>query len=68
VNIRKRWEPRPSVLVDGYRVLRAMTREEEFAADPPGWEIPPELGVVKPNKEARWVVICFSTRVRTGET
>jgi hypothetical protein len=41
---------------------------EEFEAEPPGWDIPPEWGAVKPNKEARLVVTCFSTRVSTGET
>ena len=58
----------PSFLVDGYSVLRAITRAVLLQAEPPGCEIPPAKGVVKPRRVARNLVVCFSIRVRTGET
>ena len=49
-------------------MLRAITRAEELDALPPGCEIPPAKGEVKPIRLARNRVVCFSIRVRTGET
>jgi hypothetical protein len=65
VNLR---EPRPSVFVLGNRVLRATTRAVEFEALPPGWEMPPLVEGGRAKRLARYLVVCFSTRVRTGET
>jgi hypothetical protein len=39
-----------------------------FDALPPGWEMPPEVEEGRPNSEARYFVVRFSTSVRTGET
>ena len=64
----KRWEPLPSVFVSGYSVLRATTMAVEFEAEPPGWLIPPEVEGGRPKREARYFVVLFSVRVRTGET
>jgi hypothetical protein len=58
----------PSFLVDGYNVLRAITRAVLLEAEPPGCEMPPAKGEVKPRRVARNFVVCFSIRVRTGET
>jgi len=41
---------------------------ELLEALPPGCEIPPEVEVGRPNSVARYFVVRFSTRVRTGET
>lgn len=64
----KRRPPSPSLFVEGYSVLRAMTRAVEFEALPPGCDIPPANGDVNPRRVARKRVVCFSMRVRTGET
>jgi hypothetical protein len=40
----------------------------ELLALPPGCDIPPEVAVGRPKSEARYFVVFFSTRVRTGET
>lgn len=61
-------EPRPEVLVSGYRVFRAMTRAVELEAEPPGWEMPPDVEAGREKREARCLVQRFSMRVRTGET
>jgi hypothetical protein len=61
-------EPNPSVLVVGKRVLRATTRAVAFEAEPPGWEIPPLVCEGRAKRLARYSVVRFSMRVRTGET
>jgi hypothetical protein len=55
-------------LVSGYRVLRATTMAVEFEAEPPGWEMPPLEEGGRSKREARYFVVRFSMRVRTGET
>jgi hypothetical protein len=37
-------------------------------AEPPGWEIPPDVDFGRLKSEARYFVVRFSIRVRTGET
>jgi hypothetical protein len=49
-------------------VLRAITRAVELEALPPGREMPPLVLGGRPKREARYLVVCFSMRVRTGET
>lgn len=60
--------PLPSVLVSGYRVFRATTMAVELEAEPPGWEMPPPVEAGRLKSEARYLVVCFSMRVRAGET
>lgn len=62
-----RWPASPSVLVEGWRVLRAMTMAVEFEALPPGCAMPPEKVGSKPMRLARNFVVYFSISVRTGE-
>ena len=64
----KRRAPSPEAFVSGNSVLRAMTSALLFEALPPGCDIPPAYGESKPMREARSRVVCFSIRVRTGET
>jgi hypothetical protein len=58
----------PSVFVSGWRVLRAMAIEVALLALPPGWEIPPPWVPLKPKRVARAFEVCFSIKVRAGET
>jgi hypothetical protein len=60
--------PLPSAFVSGKSVLRATTIAVELLALPPGCDIPPEVAAGRPKSEARYFVVFFSTRVRTGET
>ena len=52
----------------GKRVLRAITMEVVLEAEPPGTEIPPAWGPLRPNRLARAREVVFSIRVRAGET
>jgi hypothetical protein len=58
----------PETFVSGYNVLRATTMAVEFEAEPPGWEMPPLVEAGRLKRLARYLVVCFSTRVSTGET
>lgn len=57
----------PRVLVSGNRVLRAMTTEVVFDAEPPWTDIPPAWGPVSPKSKARARVVAFSMIVRAGD-
>lgn len=43
----------PWVLVDGYKVLRAMARAVLLEAEPPGCEMPPDVEGGRWKREAR---------------
>ena len=58
----------PCSLVSGNKVLRAMTIEVVFDAEPPWTDIPPAWGPESPNKCARAFDVVFSMTVRAGET
>ena len=60
--------PLPWVLVEGCRVLRATTMAVALEALPPGCEMPPDVDDGRSKRLARYFVVCFSMRVRTGAT
>lgn len=60
--------PLPSVLVEGYSVLRATTIAVLLEALPPGCEMPPLVSAGSEKSEARYLVVLFSMRVRAGDT
>jgi len=53
VKIVNLWEPLPSVLVEGYSVLRATTMAVALEAEPPGWLMPPDVEAGRWKSEAR---------------
>ena len=45
----------------------AMTIAVVLEVLPPGWDIPPEVEEGRPKRDARYFVVRFSMRVKTGE-